>query len=77
MIKLSYALVVFIVWMYAIVIYFNELIDGTIGVSETHYLYNITLLIGWILLLAIPQLIIFKLLKDGVRNIKNEKGNND
>ncbi len=75
MIKLSYALVVFIVWIYLTIIYYNELIDGTLGASETHYLYNTTLLIGWILLLVIPQLIIFKLLKDGLQNIK--KGNNE
>ncbi len=77
MIKLSYALVVFIAWIYAIVIYFNKFIYTALDASETHYLYSISVIIGWFLLLAIPQLIIFKLLKDGLQNIKNEKGNNE
>ncbi len=77
MIKLSYALVVFIAWLYAIVIYFNEFIDTAFNASETHYLYSTSVIIGWFLLLTIPQLIIFKLLKDGLQNIKNEKRNNE
>ena len=76
MIKLSYALVVFMAWIYAIVIYFNEFIYTALDASETHYLYKTSVIIGWLLLLAIPQLIIFKLLKDGLQNIKDEKENN-
>ena len=76
MIKLSYALVIFIAWIYAIVIYFNEFIYTALDASETHYLYSTSVIIGWFLLLTIPQLIIFKLLKDGLQKIKNERENN-
>ena len=62
------AVLVTVIWVYALVGYFANIVSPMLLNNTINWFLGTTIFIGWVLLLTMPQIIIYKLIKKATLN---------